>query len=104
MQFRGQFVSDQRGQRREKGSQKDANLSHTDRQIEEIQDVKYCRGGDHQTRVNGATDDSTQWIPGSVVKPVVEGVKTMVGQEFGGAVVEIGVEFVDHGLETEDGK
>lgn len=43
------------------------------------------------TWVNGAPDDPAQGVPGSVIKPVVEFVEALLGQEAGGAVVEIPV-------------
>lgn len=43
------------------------------------------------TWVNGSPDDPAQGVPCSVVKPVVEFVEALLGQEAGGAVVEIPV-------------
>ena len=53
------------------------------------------------TWINGPSDDTAQWVPGTVVKPVVEVVETLLCQETGGAVVEVGIELVDHTLEAQ---
>lgn len=41
------------------------------------------------TWVNGTSDDSAQWIPSPVIKPVVELVESFLCEETGGAVVEV---------------
>lgn len=41
------------------------------------------------TWINGATNDSPKWIPCSVIKPVVELIKTFFCQEAGCAVVKV---------------
>ena len=46
----------------------------------------------------------SQWIPCPVVEPVVEGVEPLLGQVLGGAVVEVGIELVDHRLIAQDGE
>ena len=41
------------------------------------------------TRVNGPSDDPTQWIPGTVVKPVMKLVETLFGEETSRTEIEI---------------
>lgn len=54
--------------------------------------------GDHEAGVESAADDATEGIPALRVEPVPELIKAVAGEEKGGAIVEIGVELVDHGL------
>ena len=54
----------------------------------------------HKARVDGAADDPTQRIPGSVIKPVVETVESILSQVLGGAVVEVGIKLVNDWFES----
>lgn len=40
-------------------------------------------------RVDCATDDAPQWIPGPVVKPVPEVVEALLGEKLGHSIVEV---------------
>ena len=60
--------------------------------------------GDHEPGVDGAADDPAERVPGAVVEPVVEGVEALLGEEARRAVVEVGVELVDHGLVAQHGE
>lgn len=59
-------------------------------------------GGDHEARVEGPTDDAAKRVPALGVEPVPELVEALLGEEESGSVVEVGVEFVDHGLVAEN--
>lgn len=41
------------------------------------------------TRIDGASDDSAEWVPCTIIEPVVKLVKALLGQETSGAVIEI---------------
>lgn len=56
------------------------------------------------TRVNGSSDDPAKWIPCSVIKPIMKGIKSFFGQESRRPVVKVGIKFVDDALEAEDGE
>lgn len=45
--------------------------------------------GDKLTRIYCATNDPAERVPCSIIKPVVEAVKTFVGQVFCGSEIEI---------------
>ena len=66
--------------------------------MKEVQDVVENGGRDHQTRIDGATNDPSQRIPSSVVEPIVKLVKSFISQKFGCAVVEVGIKLVNHHL------
>ena len=58
--------------------------------------------GYHESRVDGASDDPTEWVPGTVIEPVVERVEAFIWEILGGAVVEVGIELVDDWFESEE--
>lgn len=62
------------------------------------------RGGDHEAREEGAADDAAERVPALEIEPVPELAESMVGEEERGAVVEVGIELVDHGLVAEHGE
>lgn len=68
--------------------------------MEEAEDPVNDGGGDHETRVERSADDAAQRIPALGVEPVPEVVEAVAGEVEGGAVVEVGVKLVDHGLVT----
>lgn len=59
-------------------------------------------GGDHEAWVEGAADDAAERVPALGVEPVPEFIEALLSEVQGGAVVEVRVEFVDHGLVSED--
>lgn len=59
-------------------------------------------GGDHEAGVEGAADDPAEGVPALGVEPVPEVVEALLGQVEGSAVIEIGIELVDHGLVAKD--
>lgn len=73
-----------------------------DGEAEEAQDPVDDGGCDHETRVERPADDAAKRIPALGVEPVPEVVEAVAGEVEGGAVVEVGVELVDHGLVAED--
>ena len=66
-------------------------MHHVEKMIEESR-------GDHETRIDGTADDATKRVPGAVVEPVVEIVEALSGEVLSGAVVEVGIEFVNDRL------
>lgn len=73
-----------------------------DGKAEEAENPVDDGGGDHKPRVDGPTDDAAEWVPALGVEPVPELVEALFGEEEGGAIIEVGVEFMDHGLVAED--
>ncbi len=45
-------------------------------------------GRDHQTRVQCATCDSSQWMPCSIIKPIPKRVEAIVDQVFCGSKIK----------------
>ena len=72
--------------------------------MEGVEDVVDDTGGDHEAGVDGAADDTSEGIPCSVVKPVVEIVEPILGQILGCAVVEIWIKLVNDGFKPKYGK
>ncbi len=50
----------------------------------------------HAYWVDGATNNSTQRIPRSVVKPIPKVIEALLGQELRDAVVEVWIKLVYH--------
>lgn len=44
---------------------------------------------------HGSANDSTEWVPCSVIKPIPEVVESFLGEKLSDAVVEVGIEFVN---------
>ena len=55
-------------------------------------------------RVDSASDDPPQGVPGEVIKPVPELIEAVLGQELSHPVVEVGVKLVDDALILDDRK
>ena len=53
------------------------DVSDVNRNVEQTKDVVDAARCDHQTRVHCATNNSAQWVPGSLVKPIEEIIETM---------------------------
>lgn len=68
---------------------------------QESQSPIYDGGSDHKTRIESAADDASKRVPALTVEPVPELVKSLLGQEQSGPVIEVGIKFVDHGLISE---
>ena len=54
---------------------------------------------DELTWIDGASDNTSERIPGPVIKPVVEGVEALLRQVLGGSIVEVRIELMNHRLE-----
>ena len=52
------------------------------------------------TRINGATNDTAKWIPGTIIKPVVEVVESLLRKEASRSIVEVRIELVNNTLEA----
>ena len=72
VEFRGQEVGDDGREGGEEGGEEHADLPHINGHVESVKDVEDGAGRNHQSGVNGASDNAAQRIPGSVIKPVVE--------------------------------
>lgn len=56
------------------------------------------------TWVYCATNNTSQWVPSSIIKPVVKVVKTLFSQKTCGSVVEVRIKFVNDTLKTQHRK
>lgn len=56
--------------------------------------------GDHETRIQGSTDDPAEWIPALGIEPVPKFVKALLSQILSNSVIEVGIKLVDHALVT----
>lgn len=81
---------------RKQRCQKHTHVAHIDGDVEDVQQFVNYSSRNHQARVDGPADDSAEWIPCAIIKPVQEAVKTFTRQEFCGAVVEIWIELVNN--------
>jgi len=54
------------------------------------------------TWVNGATNNTTKWIPCSVIEPIMEIVETLFSQESCCTIVEVRIKFMDNTLEPQN--
>ena len=54
-----------------------------------------------QTWIDGTTNNPTEWIPCSVIKPVVEVVKSFFSEKLGGSVVEVGIKLMNDALKSQ---
>ncbi|XP_021818499.1 uncharacterized protein LOC110760526 [Prunus avium] len=77
-------------------------LVNVNGEAEELESPVDEGGGDHEVRVKGADDDPAEGVLALGVEPVPEVVEALLGQVKGSAVIEIGIELVDHGLVAKD--
>lgn len=97
-------VCDERGVGGEEGRGEDAYLADVDGEGERVEEAVEERGGDHEAREERAPDDPAERVPALGVEPVPELGVAVLGEVERGAVVEVGVELVDHGLVAEHGE
>lgn len=57
----------------------------------EMGEVKEMTQPEKRTRINGSTDNSTKWIPSTLIKPVQKIVESFIHQIFGAAKVKVGI-------------
>lgn len=86
----------------EEGRREDADVADMDGKGEEAEDPVDEDGSDHEARVERAANDPAERVPTLGVEPVPELVEAIAGEEEGGAVVEVRIELMDHGLVAED--
>lgn len=58
------------------------------RNVERMQYPVDATGRDHEARINGATNNTAQWIPGPVVEPIQEIVKATLHHISGRSIIE----------------
>jgi hypothetical protein len=97
-------VGDERGVGGEEGRGEDADLADVDGEGERAEEAVEQRRGDHEAREECSAHDASEWVPALGVEPVPELAEAILGEEERGAVVEVGIELVDHGLVAEDGE
>ena len=56
--------------------------------IKWIKDPMNTTGRDHQTGVYGSTNNSTQWVPGSLIEPVQEIIIALSDHVISGSIVK----------------
>lgn len=95
-------VSDEGGVGGEEGRGEDADLADVDEEAEEAEEGVDGGGGEHEAGVEGAADNAAERVPWLRVEPVPELGEAVACEEERGAVVEVGVELVDHGLVAEN--
>ena len=95
------MVRDHCSQGWEQGGQKHTDITDINGDVQVVQHmVEWCRC-DHQTRVDGATNDTAQRVPGTVIKPVVKLIEPFLRKEPGGSIVEVGIELVNNTLKSQ---
>lgn len=53
------------------------------------------------TWVNGSSNDTAKWIPGPIIKPIVEAVESFFSKILSGSKVEIRIKLVNHTLKSQ---
>ena len=96
VQLRREEVRHDGGQRGEEGGEEHANLPDINTDVDAVEKVVDDAGGDHETGVDGSSNDTTQRIPGTIIKPVVEIVETILRQIFGCAIVEVWIKLMNN--------
>lgn len=74
------------------GGQEDTDVANIDGDREEAEEVVEDTAGDHETRVQSTTGNSTQRVPCSVIEPIPEVVETVRNEVLGSSEVEPGVD------------
>lgn len=69
-------------------SEKHADVSDVYMDVQERKHVVDATRRDHQTGVHGAADNTTEWVPGTLVEPIQEVVESMLYHVRSGPVVE----------------
>ena len=56
------------------------------------------------TWIDGATNDTTQGIPGTVIEPVMEVVESFLHKEASCPIVEVGIKLMDNTFKAQHGE
>ena len=56
-------------------------------------------GSDHETWVDGSSNDPTKGVPGSVIKPIVEIVEALFCEVLCCTVIEVGIKLMNNRFE-----
>jgi len=94
----GEEVRDEGGIGGEERRGENADLADVNEEAEEAEEGVDGGSGEHEARVKRAADDAAERVPGLGVEPVPELGEAIAREEERGAVVEVGIELVDHGL------
>ena len=71
---------------------------------ERVEEPMNGAGSDHQTGINRAANDPSKRIPCPIIEPIMKLVKSFFSQKLGGAIIEIGIELMDHYFITQNRK
>ena len=96
LQFFGQQVGNNDGETWKQGCQENTNIANINGDMKPSQAMIDRRWGDHQSRVDRSTNDTSQRVPGSVIEPIVERVEPFVRQELRRTIVEVRIELMNH--------
>lgn len=97
-QLLSEQVGSDGGEAAKERRQEDANLTNVHGDVERVEDPMDGARRDHEARVDRATDDATERIPGALIEPVEEVVEAVRYHVVGRAVVEPRVELVNDTL------
>jgi hypothetical protein len=95
-------IGDEGGVGSEKGRSQHVDLADMDSEAEEAEEPVNDGGGDHETRVECTADDATKRVRAIGIEPVPKLVEAILCEVESGAVIEVGIELMDHGLVAEN--
>lgn len=87
-QLIGQPVGREGSEARETGGEKDTDISNVDGNGQKTEEVVDDSAGDHETGVEGTASNTTEGVPGAVVKPIPEAIESIGDQVLGSPEVE----------------
>lgn len=64
------------------------NIADMNWNIERMQNPMNAARCDHKTRINGTANNTAQWIPGPIVKPIQEVIEAFFDHKSGRSVIE----------------
>ena len=97
-QLRTEEIGHHGGIGREEGRREHAHVLDVHGEGEEAHRPVDERGRNHEARVQRAAHNAAQRVPALIVEPIPELVEPLLRQVERGAVIEVGVELVDHAL------
>lgn len=91
----GEEVGGEGSEARKGWGKEDTDVSDIDGDRQESKQVVNDTTGNHQAWIESSASDATERVPGPVIEPIPEAVKSICDEVFGGSEIEPRIEFVD---------